>query len=339
MEKNNEKKYIKKEAIFKLKNIVRLLNDRIKIQNKINNKNEISLDFNSILNSDIGLEFIKKYKKNKRISLIQRYKRRGYGIENITVGIGLKKGEAFTDKTKVCLGCLIRKEIKFFRERTKRTKKIPESRCIECEKNRRREKGYVIYSIYKEQRRSSREKGYPAPEYNLKWFIKWYNDSEKFSELYDKWKNSKYDVYLRPSIDRINPLKPYLKDNIQVMTFSENSEKGRTTDRYIHSLNKDNIIRKKSNIETIRRILSYLKYIYNQQKEEALKEGYNIDYYYSQEWLTRYVFRNINIKHIINKDISNIKNVNKIFSVEKLLKEEKYSKSNVKIVFYGIDEE
>lgn len=47
---------------------------------------------------------------------------------------------------------------------------------MECERNRRREKGYVIYSIYKRQRRSSREKGYPAPEYNLKWFIEWCNN-------------------------------------------------------------------------------------------------------------------------------------------------------------------
>lgn len=338
MEKNNEKKDIRKEAIFKLKKIVRLLNDRIKIQNEINNKNETSLDFNSILNSDIGLEFVEKYKKNKRVSLIQKYKRRGYSIKNITIGFGPKKGDTFTDKTKVCLGCLMEKEIKFFWKAKARTKRIPASRCIECERKRMQGKDYVIYSIYKEQRRSSREKGYPAPEYNLRWFIKWCNDSEKFNELYDKWKSSEYDVYLRPSIDRINPLKPYLKNNIQVMTFSENSEKGRTTDKYIHSLNKDNIIGKKSNIETIRRILSYLRYIYNQQKEEALKERYDIKYYYSQEWLIGYVFRNINIKHIINKDISNIKNVNKIFSVEKLLKEKKYSKSNIKIVFYNTDQ-
>lgn len=339
MEKNNKKKDIKKEAMIRLKILVRLLNRRNKVQNEINNAKIVNLKFDDILNSNLGLEFIRKYKKNKRVSLIQKYKKRGYGIENIIVGIGPKKGEAFTGKTRVCPGCLVRKRIKFFWESTVSTKKVPASRCKECERNRRREKGYVIYSIYKEQRRSSREKGYPAPEYNLKWFIKWCNDSERFSELYDKWKNSKYDVYLRPSIDRINPLKPYLKDNIQVMTFGENAKKGRTTDKNIHSLNKDNIIRKKSNIETIRRILSYLRYIYNHQKEEALKEGYSIKYYYSQEWLTRYVFKNINIKHILNKDISNIENINKIFSVEKLLKEEKYSRNNIKVVFYGIDRE
>lgn len=337
MEKNNKKKDIRKEAMIRLKILVRLLNRRSRVQNKINNAKIVNLNFNNILNSDMGLEFIRKYKENKRVSLIQKYKKRGYGIENITVGTGPKKGEIFTDKTKICLGCFISKEIKFFRKSTVKTKIIPTSRCMECERNTRREKGYVIYSIYKEQRRSSREKGYPVPEYNLKWFIEWCNDSKKFSELYDKWKNSKYDVYLRPSVDRINPLKPYLKNNIQVMTFSENSEKGRTIDKYIHFLNKDNIVKKKSNIETIKRIFSYLRYIYSQQKEEALKEGYNIDY--SQEWFTRYATKCMNIKYIINKDISNIKSIKEIFSVEKLLKEKKYSRSNIKIVFYGIDQQ
>ena len=158
MEKNNKKKDIIKEARFKLKNLVRQLNRRNKVQNEINNAKIVNLKFDNILNSNIGLEFIRKYKKNKRVSLMQKYKKRGYGIENIIVRIGPEKGEAFTGKTRVCPGCLIKKRIKFFWESTVSTKKVPASRCMECERNRRREKGYVIYSIYKRQRRSSREK-------------------------------------------------------------------------------------------------------------------------------------------------------------------------------------
>lgn len=76
MEKNNKKKDIIKEARFKLKNLVRQLNRRNKVQNEINNAKIVNLKFDNILNSNIGLEFIRKYKKNKRVSLMQKYKKK-----------------------------------------------------------------------------------------------------------------------------------------------------------------------------------------------------------------------------------------------------------------------
>lgn len=43
--------------------------------------------------------------------------------------------------------------------------------------------------------------------------------------LYNNWKNNNYNKDLTPSVDRINPYKPYLKDNIQIMTWAENNKK------------------------------------------------------------------------------------------------------------------
>jgi len=63
-------------------------------------------------------------------------------------------------------------------------------------------------------------------DFDYKWFYEWiYNNSNNFETLFNNWINSNYNKMLIPSIDRINPIKTYLKDNIQLMTWDENKKK------------------------------------------------------------------------------------------------------------------
>lgn len=48
-----------------------------------------------------------------------------------------------------------------------------------------------------------------------------------FEELFINWEKSGYKKDLIPSCDRLNDYKPYTLDNIQLMTWAENNQKGR----------------------------------------------------------------------------------------------------------------
>ena len=75
------------------------------------------------------------------------------------------------------------------------------------------------------QRRNSIRRDHPKPAYTLGEFREWLLDNS-FSILYDKFIESNYDTWLIPSVDRINDDLPYTFDNIQLITWRENWEKG-----------------------------------------------------------------------------------------------------------------
>jgi len=56
-------------------------------------------------------------------------------------------------------------------------------------------------------------------------FYNWALNDSEFISLFIKWEISDYDRKLTPSIDRIEPIKGYVMDNIQWLTHSENSGK------------------------------------------------------------------------------------------------------------------
>lgn len=65
------------------------------------------------------------------------------------------------------------------------------------------------------------------PNYSLQELRAWALEQPKFMELFDKWVESGYNRDLVPSVDRKDPTKGYTLDNIQLMTWRENREKGR----------------------------------------------------------------------------------------------------------------
>lgn len=54
-------------------------------------------------------------------------------------------------------------------------------------------------------------------------FYKWANRSMLFWRLFSKWEASKYDRRLTPTVNRIDPNKGYVVENMEWLTHSENS--------------------------------------------------------------------------------------------------------------------
>lgn len=84
----------------------------------------------------------------------------------------------------------------------------------------------LITNIYSHQRSNSKKYNREYPNYTLQEFKNWCIKQKKFNDVYLNWINSKYIEDKKPSIDRIDCNLPYTLNNIQVMTWFENRNKG-----------------------------------------------------------------------------------------------------------------
>lgn len=135
---------------------------------------------------------------------------------------------------KICSYCGEIKQLSQF-SKNKRTSDGLQSECKACNKLKlqiktRTKHGLCKY-IYKIQKQSSRKRGHKAPEYSELELTKWLHEQFMFHVLYDEWKNSNYDKWLKPSIDRIDDNIGYCFSNIQLMTWRENDEKRKEEER------------------------------------------------------------------------------------------------------------
>ena len=80
----------------------------------------------------------------------------------------------------------------------------------------------VVQTIVNSQRSSSRKRGHPLPPWTFDEFYTYCVDHVFFCVLYRNWAASGFSRNLKPSVDRIDCLKPYSWDNIQFMTAYEN---------------------------------------------------------------------------------------------------------------------
>ena len=94
-------------------------------------------------------------------------------------------------------------------------------RCKSCDTDTKRTKRGHMEKLYHSMRYNSQGRKHDAPEYSKAAFFEWCTKN-KFDTFYDNWVKSDYDRNLAPSIDRINPSKPYHLNNIQVTTWEEN---------------------------------------------------------------------------------------------------------------------
>lgn len=83
-----------------------------------------------------------------------------------------------------------------------------------------------LRETYFSQINNSRVRGLPLPNYSFEEFRSWILTQPNFKSLYKAWVNSKFDKYLKPSVDRIKEWETYTLDNIQIITWAENKAKG-----------------------------------------------------------------------------------------------------------------
>jgi len=128
---------------------------------------------------------------------------------------------------KKCTKCGENKK-KYFKD--KRAKDGLFSSCADCcnEQTRsyRRTKNGLITAIFGSQKYRTKIKNFKKVEYTLEDLKDWIFAQEEFCVLYNNWKASGYTKMLAPSVDRIDDYKGYSLDNIQLVTWQENFDKG-----------------------------------------------------------------------------------------------------------------
>lgn len=83
--------------------------------------------------------------------------------------------------------------------------------------------GRISY-IYLGQLQSSKVRGHVPPEYTKTQLYEWAMH-HGLDALLDAWKHSGYSKHLAPSVDRVDPNKPYKFDNIRLVTWEANNNK------------------------------------------------------------------------------------------------------------------
>lgn len=130
--------------------------------------------------------------------------------------------------TKVCKRCEESKDTSLFKQR----KGKPDTYCKKCASELQTEQNRtvkgLVTSIYAKQRYRSKKKGWDLPSYSKEEFYNWVTSQQNFTQLYTDWVNSRYNTDSIPSVDRKDDNKPYTADNIQIMTWKSNNQKGRT---------------------------------------------------------------------------------------------------------------
>jgi hypothetical protein len=130
-----------------------------------------------------------------------------------------------------CIGqCNKKLPIKAFREYKDRhgTLRLMKE-CKQCQKAKTlayyRTIDGLISGIYTNQKGNSEQRGSFGPSYSLEDLSEWIKSQKYFINLYNDWVNSNYDRWLVPSVDRLEVTKSYSLDNIELVTWKENSNR------------------------------------------------------------------------------------------------------------------
>ncbi len=103
-------------------------------------------------------------------------------------------------------------------------------RCRNCEAKRSLEyrhspRGFIS-QIYSGQKRRNLSRWNKPIGYSKKQLSNWLESQVEWSVMFSNWAKNDYKQEEAPSIDRVDCLKPYSLDNIQLMTWSDNKAKG-----------------------------------------------------------------------------------------------------------------
>ena len=126
----------------------------------------------------------------------------------------------------------INKKTKKYREKNKEKSKINykknRKKILKTAKIQRRTKNGLISAMWYSMNNASKQRKHQPPNFTFKEFKNWtlIINEKKFKKLYNKWKNSNYNTYLRPSVNRLNDYKSYYFKNMELVTWKINQDKG-----------------------------------------------------------------------------------------------------------------
>ena len=105
----------------------------------------------------------------------------------------------------------------------------PKGRCIDCRRTRFNSEKMHPLGLYKGIVKRSKLRRHNTI-IDRDEFIRWLIEDTEYRILRLAWQESGYQKNLAPSIDAIDPNIGYTLDNIQLLTWKENNQKGHTID-------------------------------------------------------------------------------------------------------------
>ena len=311
-----------------VKSKIRTLKHSMKRKNKNISLKDLTSD---LISAGLVSELEEKHKTDKRYGFVLKEKNSGdYSLDNIKVGYKETFKTREEDQIeKLCYLCKQRKNRnEFYKNKSKDDGLDPT--CKKCRVIVDSRPRNIASKMYSRQKQSSIERGHPLPDYDVLWLTAWLMSRDNFKDMHTKWIESNMESSLRPSVDRINPLKPYTKDNIQLVTWGENNEKGRSIDSIIYKDHKNNKDLYKDNLDIALKKISMARAIYAKHVTDAKSKG--IETEYTKEWFSRFLIKNdIFTERFMKAVNNNSKELIKI-KIERLKLNMPFSKTNIKII-------
>jgi len=156
--------------------------------------------------------------------ILQRRRTERITLDSIFITTLYEIWQDYQKGLKRCTACDTKKSLDSFTKNKTGLFKL-ESRCKECALEYNRTVEGLVRDIYGGQRSSSRHRKHPMPSYSKKELISWLYENG-LEALYKAWVASGYKKSLRPSTDRLDSLKPYTFDNMELVTWEENKRRG-----------------------------------------------------------------------------------------------------------------
>ena len=145
-------------------------------------------------------------------------------LDNVFLTTRHEMEEDYKQGLKRCAGCDVKKSLGSFSKAKHRLFKL-QSSCKECALGYARTAEGLLLQIYSAQRSNSRLRKRPVPSYTKQELSVWMQENG-LETLYKDWVASGYEKSLRPSTDRLDSLKPYTLDNLELVTWEENQRRG-----------------------------------------------------------------------------------------------------------------
>lgn len=128
---------------------------------------------------------------------------------------------------KKCTSCLYEKPLSEY-QKDASNKSGLRTKCKACSYKAtiewNRSKIGVACRLWHKHNARSKSRGHDKPNYTREWLYDFVLNNSDFDSIYSRWVASGYEKNLSPSIDRINDRIGYTKDNIRLVTLSENMQ-------------------------------------------------------------------------------------------------------------------